>query len=315
MNHPLEKRHETFEVELATGLASIEKMREILSQAQRTAFALESQNGKGSDAAVGKARRQITHAEKALRELGDRHAKLAAEELATRYALAEENLTRERRTNEELKERETSLTTRLAFAAEQMAQAEAQLSDQGARGRRLAFGPLKNHVEGRAREALALVTKAKKKVKELTDQLTQARGAHQESITRLAFLAARLEETLGLGESHLRVLNGSLEKIRAQLADPHVTVDRLALEELLAKWAQGFTERMQDYLKPARTATFYVREVWVYYWFDTGAIAATAILGCDDGQGTEWPRSLRHANFDDAGTRRLLEAERAGAPS
>ena len=34
-----------------------------------------------------------------------------------------------------------------------------------------------------------------------------------------------------------------------------------------------------------------------------------------DGQGTEWPRSLRHANFDDAGTRRLLEAERAGAPS
>jgi hypothetical protein len=72
---------------------------------------------------------------------------------------------------------------------------------------------------------------------------------------------------------------------------------------------------MQDHLKPARMVTFYVREARVYYWFDTGAIAATAILGCDDGRSTEWPRSLRHANFSDSGTRRQLEAERAGAAS
>ena len=317
MNHPLEKRHQTCEAELTAALASIEKTREALAEARRTALALESQDGKGDDAALGRARREANRAEKTLRDLGDRHAKLAQEELATRYALSEERQRRERRANEELKEQETSLGTRLALAAGQLAEAEARLKDQGARGRRLMVGPLRWHVEGGAKEALAVVTKAKKKAKELTDQLAQAKGAHQESTARLTFLAARLEETLVLGESHLRALSGSPEKIRAALTDPHVTVDRAAVEDLLAGWKAGLTETLPGslYGGPARTATFYVREARIYYWFDTGAIAARAIFDCDDGRGTEWPRSLRHANFDDAGTRRQLEAERAGAPS
>ncbi len=256
MNHPLEKRHETCEAELATTLASITRTRETLAAARRTAFALENQDGKGDDAALGRARRETKRAEKTLRELGDRHAKLAAEELATRYALAEENLTRERRANEELKEQETSLAARLALAAGQLAEAEARLKDQGAKGRRLMVSPLRWHVEGGAKEALAVVTKAKKKVKELTDQLAQAKGAHQESTARLTFLAARLEETLVLGESHLRALSGSPEKIRAALTDPHVTVDRAAVEDLLAGWNAGLTESLPGslYGGPARTA-------------------------------------------------------------
>ncbi len=34
-----------------------------------------------------------------------------------------------------------------------------------------------------------------------------------------------------------------------------------------------------------------------------------------DGRGTEWLRSLRTVNFSDSGTRRQLEAERAGRAS
>ncbi len=317
MNHPLEKRHETCEAELGAALASIEKTREALAEARRTAFALESQDGQAPDAAVGRARRQITRAEKALRELGDRHAKLAGEELATRYALAEEELKRERRANEELKEQETSLAARLDLARGQLAVAEARLKDEGAKARRLVLGPLKTYVEGGAKEALAIVTKAKRKVRELTDQLARVSGERAASTARLAFLTARLEETLGLGESHLRALDGSPEKIRAALADPHVTADRAGVEDLLAKWEAGISETIAGsvYGGPTRTVTFYVREVRIFYWFDNGAIAARAIFGCDDGRGTEWPRSLKHVTFDDAGTRRQLEAERAGRAS
>ncbi len=317
MNHPLEKRHETCEEELTSTLTTNEETREALAEARRTAFALESQDGKVPDAAVGRARREIKYAEKALRELGDRHAKLAGEELATRYALAEEELKRERRANEELKEQETSLAARYALAEGQLAEAEAGLRELGGRGRRLVLGPLKTYLESGAKEALAIVTKAKRKVRELTDQLARVRTERAASTARLAFLAARLEETLGLGESHLRALDGSPEEIRQALADPHVTADRAGIEDLLAKWEAGISEIIAAsvYGGPARPVTFYVREVRIFYWFDNGQIAARVIFAADDGRGTEWPRSLRHANFDDAGTRRLLEAERAGAPS
>ena len=59
MNHPLEKRHETCEAELSAALASITRTQDLLAEARRTAFALESQDGKGDDAALGRARRQI----------------------------------------------------------------------------------------------------------------------------------------------------------------------------------------------------------------------------------------------------------------
>ena len=317
MNHPLEKRHETCEAELTAALASITKTQDLLAEARRTAFALENQDGEADDAAIGRARRQITRAEKALRELGDRHAKLAGEELATRYALTEEELKRERRANEELKEQETSLTTRLALAAGQLAAAETGLRELGGRGRRLVLGPLKTHVEGGAKEALAIVTKAKRKVKELTDQLTRVRTERAASTARLTFLAARLEETLGLGESHLRALDGSPEQIRAALADPHVTADRAAIDDLLTGWKAGLTETLPAsvYGGPARTVTFFVRSARIYYWFDSGALGPHVIFAADDGRGTEWSRSLKHVTFDDAGTRRQLEAERAGRAS
>ena len=317
MNHPLEKRHETCEAELGAALASITKTREALAEARRTAFALESQDGTGDDAALGRARRQITRAEKALRELGDRHAKLAGEELATRYALTEEELRRERRANEELRDQETSLTARLDLARRQLAEAEARLKDQGARGRRLMVGPLRWHVEAGAKEARAVVKKAAKRVEELEPELARVRTERAASTARLAFLAARLEETLGLGESYLRALDGSPEKIRAALADPHVTVDRAGIEDLLTGWKAGLTETLPAsvYGGPARTVTFYVREARIYYWFDTGALGPHVIFAADDGRGTEWPRSLKHVTFDDAGTRRQLEAERAGRAS
>ena len=143
MNHPLEKRHETCEAELAAALASITRTRETLAAARRTAFALENQDGKGDDAALGKALRDQKRARGTLDALAERHAKLAGEELCARYALSEERQRRERRTAEELKERETSLAARLALAAGQLAEAEARLKDQGAKGRRLMVSPLR----------------------------------------------------------------------------------------------------------------------------------------------------------------------------
>ncbi len=49
----------------------------------------------------------------------------------------------------------------------------------------------------------------------------------------------------------------------------------------------------------------------------TGLVTLTAIKAGfnKDGRGTEWPRSLRHVNFSDSGTRRQLEVERAGRAS
>ena len=317
MNHPLEKRHETCEAELSAALASITKTREALAEARRTAFALESQDGQGDDAAVGRARRQITRAEKALRELGDRHAKLAGEELATRYALTEEELRRERRANEELKDQETSLTARVDLARSQLTEAEARLKDRGARGRRLMVGPLRWHVEAGAKEARAIVKKATKRVEELEPELARVRTERAAATARAAFLAARLEETLGLGESHLRSLDGSPEEIRAALADPHVTADRAGIEDLLTGWKAGLTETLPAsvYGGPARTVTFFVREARIYYWFDTGALGPHVIFVADDGRGNQWSRAISRGLFDDGGTRRQLEAERAGRAS
>lgn len=311
MNNILEKRHQTCEAELSAALASIEKTREALAGARRTAFALESQDGKGNDAAVGRARREITRAEKSLRELGNRHAKLAAEELAARYASAEERQRRERRAAEELGERETSLTARLTLAREQLARAEAQLHDHGVRGRRLVLGPLKAQVEAQAKEALAQVTKAKKKVRELEAELAEVQGARQGAAAELAFAAAELERLLKAGETHLRVL--SLEKLDDQLADPHVTVDRGAVEELVARWAnEGFTAWMEPYLAAPYSLTFYPKQANIYYWQDTGEIAATAIFDCPSTVGNEqWPKRLSAAAFDDP--RERLERERAAS--
>jgi len=317
MNHPLEKRHQTCEAELGAALASIEKTREALAEARRTAFALESQDGKGDDAALGRARRQITRAEKALRELGDRHAKLAGEELATRYALTEEELRRERRTAEELGERETSLAARVDLARGQLAEAETGLRELGARGRRLMVGPLRWHVEAGAKEALAVVKKAAKKVEELEPELARVSGERAAATARLAFLTARLEETLGLGESYLRALDGSPEEIRAALADPHVTVDRAGIEDLLTEWKAGLTETLPAsvYGGPARTVTFFVRDARIYYWFDTGALGPHVIFAADDGRSNRWSKAISRGFFDDSGTRRQLEAERAGRAS
>ncbi len=308
MNNSLEKRHQTCEAELTAALASIEKTREALAGARRTAFTLESQNGRGDDAAIGRTRREANRAEKTLRELGDRHVKLAAEEAGARYASAEERQRQGRRADEELKERETSLTARLTLAAGQLTEAEARLNDHGATGRRLVAGPLKAHVEGQAKEALAGMTKAKKKVRELEADLAEVREARRDAAAELAFAAAELERLLKAGETHLRVL--SLEKLDAQLADPHVTVDRLAVADLVARWAnEGFTAWMEPPLAAPYKLTFHPKQANIYYWFDTGAIAATAIFDCPSETGNEqWPKTLSAVAFDDP--RERLERER-----
>jgi predicted nucleic acid-binding Zn-ribbon protein len=309
MNNSLEKRHQTCEAELTAALASIEKMRETLTDARRTAFALESQNGKGDDAAIGRARRQITRSEKALLDLGARHAKLAAEELGARYAAVEERQREARATGEELGKRETSLVDRLAATAPQLAEAEARLGERGATGRRLMAGPLRAHVEGQAKEALAAVTKIKRKIRELEADLVKARAGRRDATAGLAFAAAELEGLLTAGETYLRVL--SLEKLDAQLADPHVTVDRGAVAELVARWAnEGFTAWVEPPLAAPVKLTFHPRVASIYYWFHTGAIAATAIFDCPSETGSEqWPKRLDPAFFDDP--RERLEREAA----
>jgi hypothetical protein len=309
MSNTLEKRHQTCEAELTAALASIEKTRETLAGARRTAFALESQNGKGDDAAIGRARRQITRSEEGLLDLGARHAKLAAEEAEARYAAVEERQREMRATDEELGKRETSLAARLTLARGQLAEAEARLDERGATGRRLVPGPLRWHLEGQAKEALAAVTKIKRKVRELEADLAKASAGRRDAAAELAFADAELEGLLTAGETYLREL--SLEKIHDQLADPHVTVDRGAVEELLARWAnEGFTEVEEPALGASVRVTYYPRGAGIYYWFDTGAIAATAIFDCPNKAGTEqWPKRLDPVFFDDP--RERLERERA----
>ena len=308
------QKHEAAEQALADAMASFPINNNARIEAQKKFAVLDAtQNGDNPklDLKIGQARRAVKQLTIRLTDQQRQWRKLAQEEIAARYVLAEEEHRQVRLACEEFQTQQEILTTRLEVAQQQLARTEARLNEQGARGRRLMVGPLKTYVESKAKDALAVVRKAGKKVKELETEFAQVKSQREQATARLAFLTARLEETLALGESHLRVLSGSPEKIRAQLDDPHVTVDRLALEELLVKWNAGFTERMQDHLAPARNVTFYVRTVNVYYWADTGAIAATAILGCDDGRSTEWPRSLKHANFSESGTRRELEASRA----
>jgi hypothetical protein len=273
---------------------------------------LESQDGKGDDAAIGRARRQITRSEEALLDLGARHAKLAAEELGARYAAVEERQREVRATGEELGKRETSLVDRLAATTPQLAEAEAWLDDRGATGRRLMAGPLRAHVEAQAKEALAAVTKIKRKVRELEADLAKARAGRRDATAGLAFAAAELAQLLKTSETYLRVLN--LEKIHAQLIDPRVTVDRLAVEELLAKWARGFTVVMEPPLAAPYSLTFHPKEANIYYWFDTGELAATAIFDCPSETGSEqWPKTINSTFFDDP--RERLERQRAGEAS
>ncbi len=310
MNNTLEKRHQTCEAELTAALASIEKTRETLTDARRTAFALESQDGKGDDAAIGRARRQITRSEETLLDLGARHAKLAAEEAGARYAAVEEWQREVRATGEELGERETSLVDRLAATAPQLAEAEARLNKRGATGRRLVPGPLRWHVEGQAKEALTAVTRIKRKIRELEADLVKARAGRRDATAGLAFAGAELEGLLTAGETHLREL--SLEKIHDQLADPTVTVDRIAVEELLAKWARGFTEVVEPPLAAPYRTTYYPRGASIFYWFHTGAIAATSIFDCPPKTGTgQWSKITYALTFADVRDR--LEREQQAA--
>jgi hypothetical protein len=90
-----------------------------------------------------------------------------------------------------------------------------------------------------------------------------------------------------------------------------VTVDRGAVAELVARWAnEGFTAWMEPPLAAPYKLTFHPKQANIYYWFDTGAIAATAIFDCPSTIGSEqWPKRLDPIFFDDP--RERLERERA----
>ena len=300
MNTAASNNHTAIEQALCDSMASFIDTRNALTKAQTRFAVLDADPVDGSkyDLKIGKARREVKQLTSKLEEQQSQHRKLAQEELAARYALTEEAHRQARLACEEFATQEIVLTTRLEVAQKQLARVEARLNEQGARGRRLMVSPLKIHVEGRAKDALVVVKKATKKVKELTAELAQAQSAHQESTARLAFAAAQLEQLLKAGESHLRVL--SLEKISAQLDDPHTTVDRLQVEELLANWAQGFTEVVEPPLAAPYNVTFYPRGASIYYWFDSGHIAATAIFDCPSKTGHEqWSKLVSSLTFDD----------------
>jgi hypothetical protein len=297
-------RHGAIERTLAGSLASFMDTRDALAEAQKRFSALDQADA--PDQKVGQARREVKRLSGQLEEQQHQHRKLAEEELAARYAWAEERQRHGQRAGEELRERETSLTVRLSLATGQLTEAEARLHDHGAKGRALSVGPLKWHVEGQAKEALAQVTKAKKKVKELAAELTQVKTQRGELAAELAFVAATLEQLLKESETQLREL--SLEKLDAQLADPHVTVDRLAVEELLAKWARGFTEMEEPYLAAPYRVTYYPRGASIYYWFNTGFLAATSIFDCPPKAGSgQWSKVTYLLTFADVRDR--LERE------
>ena len=280
-----------------------------LTEAQKKFAVLDADPVDGSkyDQKIGQARREVKQFTKRLEEQQHQWCKLAQEELAARYVLAEEGHRQARLGCEEFQTQQEILATRLEVAQNQLARTEGRLNDEGAKGRRLMVSPLKTHIEHKAQDALHVVTKAKKKVKELTAELAQAKSAHQESTARLAFASAQLEQLLKLGETHLRTL--TLQNIQAQLNDPHVVVDRIALEELLTKWQTGFTELVEHYMEAPVKFTFVPKEANIYYWADTGEIAGTAIFDCPSTVGHEqWPKSLSAIAFDDP--RERLEARR-----
>jgi chromosome segregation ATPase len=305
-------RHGAIEQTLATLMASLIDTRNALAEAQRRFAALDATlvDGSKHDQKVGQVRREVKQLTTKLEAQQRQHRKLAEEELAARYALIEEELRQERRAAEELGERETSLAARLTLARGQLAEAEVQLNDEQRRGRRLVPSPLRWHLEAGAKEVGTVVKRGGKKVEQLEPELAGVRGERAASTARLAHLAHRREETLALGETYLREL--SLEKIHDQLADPHVTVDRDAVEELLAKWARGFTEVEEPYLKAPYRVTYYPRGASIYYWFHTGAIAATSIFDCPPKTGTgQWSKVTYLLTFADVRDR--LEREQQAA--
>lgn len=305
--------HTASEHALQDSLAAFTEKNQARINAQKRYVVLDvSQDGDDPklDIKIGKARREVKRSTQKVEEQQRLHCKLAQQELAARYILAEEQHTAARLGHEEYAAQKTTLTARLTVAEEHLKTVEARLTNEGAKGRRLIVGPLKTHIESKAQHALHVVSKAKKKVKELEAELAQVRTAHQESTARLAFASAQLEQLLKLGETHLRVL--TLQNIQGQLADPHVTVDRLALEELLAKWQTGFTELIERPLEAPVKLTFVPKEANLYYWADTGEIAATAIFDCPSTVGSEqWPKRLDPVFFDDP--RERLEARRLQA--
>jgi chromosome segregation ATPase len=302
-------RHGAIEETLAGLMASLTDTRNALAEAQRRFAALDAtlMDGSKHDQEVGQARRKVKQLTTKLEEQQRQHRKLAQEELAARYALIEDELRRERRTAEELGERETSLAARLTLARGQLAGAETQLNEEQRRGRRLVPGSLRWHVEAAAKEAGTVVKRGGKKVEQLEPELAGVRAERAASTAHLAHLAARREETLALGETYLREL--SLEKIHDQLADPHVTVDRGAVEELLAKWARGFTEVEEAPLAAPYRVTYYPRGAGIYYWFHTGEIVATSIFDCPPKTGTgQWSKTSLLTFAD---VRERLEREQA----
>ncbi len=105
-------------------------------------------------------------------------------------------------------------------------------------------------------------------------------------------MKAELEKILALGETHYRLLRGSLQEICTALADPCVTVDRWLAEKLLQGWEKGFTETLGSvalYGDPLRTIKFEVREATIVYWFDTGEIAGS-VINSAMGDGQIWPK-------------------------
>ena len=242
---------------------------------------------------------------------------LAQEQVAARYVEIQEELEQERATREEMALQESSVTGQLASIGEKIRAFDRapswQLSRLTQQAKRTVPGPLRRALEVKLAAEEQAHQAALNQASELESQLHAIRNEVSQSDTREANLKVELEKILAVGQSHYRMVAGSLEEICAALRDPRLTVDRWAAEELLRNWQKGFQETLGlsgAYGDEMRTLTFQVESAGILYWNDTGEIADSLIFSAK--AGTEiWPKSVSTGNLPLKLTQEALEEKRA----
>lgn len=313
----LQNKHEQAETELSQIHVSVGDALDLLEATRKKLTGLEetTDGSIASDSTVGRLRREIKRIEKGVTELQRQHCKLADQELTARYALRQAEVEQVEANQRELREQKISLEHQLAVARDRLAKAEAHAHELAEKARRMKHGTLQRHLEHEAKDAITAANKTRKEIEELNKALAEAEKAIAHSQQRAESLNKELERLLALGETHCRWLDGSPEKIRETLADPHIPVNRAQVEEVLAKWEAGLSTTVKMPGIAARTIDYRVQDGAIFYWADTGDVCGQVIFDARTSPaGLRWPGSIDRTIFWFKGTVENLEAQRDGRP-
>jgi len=204
-----------------------------------------------------------------------------------------------------------SLEARQEAARKRLKARETEHVELAAVGKGLVTGALSNYLEKQTSATVAQADKVRRALSEVGKKQLALNQRLADCRKELVEQEKIRQEILAAGESRLQELEGSLDKIEAQLGDPRITVDRRAVSDLLANLAKGVDEFVPGANFAAERIPNHcsVKDVRIYFWNDSGEIVEQLIHEARGPHGL-WRGSWDRTLFDNRYRRTRLEVLR-----